>query len=337
MATSAVGVVRDLADPRRTYDGTIKDASHCAFYAGAAKGFVSAIEGLLLFLAHPELRARLYDSMVALFRTHTWHAAVAALVVVYMRVKSDSVGELLWTFSRWARIVTVTMTFLLGSKLKATEAMFFDALHATHPAFADAVRSQPPIRSTPREKLERYKRIAKMTAFRLAGTIVAHVVPGGKFIVIPVIKYISMRPTLGGPVATAVAAIHVLPDSILAQSHIDDFLMSFSEAVIDATELGNDSVRPYIKRLDSGATREYFRERYRGYVTGMGFFYSVLMQVPFLGIPLVVIAECGAAVMVVDIVARNLEKDARLPLTGEQVLVIDKGQRASAPIQSKAS
>jgi hypothetical protein len=327
LAASAAGAVLRFADTRKTYTGARKDASHGAFYAGAAKGFGSALEGLLLFLARPELRARLRDSLTLIFGAHIPHAIVAAGVILFLRYRADDLGQLLWTFSRWARIITVAMTYLLDRQHKATEAMFFDALAAKNPAFAAAVRAQPPIKKTMLEKFDRYKRIAKMMSFRAAGTVVAYIIPGGRFIVIPIIKYISMRPTLGGEVAAVVAAIHALPDSILQRSHIHDFLMAFSEAVLDAAELGHDSVTWYIKRLDGDEMREYFRERYRGYMSGMGFFYSVLMQVPFLGIPLVLIAECGAAVMVIDIVTRNLEKEERLSLPGEAVIL----QQTSAP------
>jgi hypothetical protein len=320
-AATAADAVLKFADVRKSYEGARKDASHGAFYAGAAKGFASAIEGLLLFLARPELRARMRDSLASLLGAHGPYVILAAAVFMLLRFGTSELSQLLWTFSRWARIVTIAMTYVLERRHKATEAMFLDALAAKNPEFAAALQAQPPVKKTLLEKFDKYKRLAKMMAFRLAGTVVAHIFPGGKFIIIPMYKFISMRPTLGSEVAAAVAAIHVLPDSILQFSHIDDFLMSFSEAVIDAADLGNDSVAWYVKRLDGDKAREYFRERYRGYMSGMGFFYSALMQVPFLGIPLVLVAECGAAVMVVDIVSRNLEKEERLPLPGEAIIL----------------
>lgn len=73
------------------------------------------------------------------------------------------------------------------------------------------------------------------------------------------------------------------------------------------------------KRLDS-TTREYVKERYRGYITGLGLCYSVLQAVPFLGIPVIMVAESGAAVAIIDIAKRNLDKENRVPLIGEDAL-----------------
>lgn len=101
---------------------------------------------------------------------------------------------------------------------------------------------------------------------------------------------------------------------------MDDVLVSFGESVLDAEDLGTDLTKAFTSRLDSEDTRSYFIDRYRGYITGCGFVYSLFSSVPFLGIPITLAAECGAAYLVVDIVKRNQDKANRLPLACEDAL-----------------
>lgn len=324
-AASAASAVASRVDSiatsgRRSYGGTAKDASHGAFYAGLAKGFAAGMDGLVLFAARPELRARLRESVGAAVNAQIAYVALAAAVFVLFQEPAGSASEALWAVARWGRILTLVVTLFLERRSGATEAMFFAALSAKDARFADAVRAAAPPKPGRRERLAKYKRIAKMAALRFAGMAVARVLPGGRFIAMPALRYISLRPTLGGPGAAAVAAVHALPESVLALGHADDVLVSVSDAIVDADDAGFDAVRTYVKRLDGEETREYFRERYRGYVTGMGALYSVLEAVPFLGVPIVLVAECGAACCVVDIVRRNLDKDNRRALTGEAAL-----------------
>lgn len=309
---------------RRTYTGTAKDASHGAFYAGVAKGFAAGADGLVLFLSRPALRQRLRDSLSLTVNAQIAYVALAAAAIVLFQEPVGSPTQLLWALSRWGRVLTLVVTLFLERRVHATEAMFFDALRERDPAFAAAVRARAPPAQSRRQKFRKYKRIAKMSALRLAAMAISRLLPGGKFIAMPALRYISLRPTLGGPVAAAVASVHALPQSVLALGHFDDMLVSVSEAVMDADGLGFDAVRTYVKRLDGAETQEYFRERYRGYVTGMGALYSVLEAVPFMGVPIVLIAECGAACCVVDIVQRNLVKDNRRPLTGEEALSVGR-------------
>jgi hypothetical protein len=270
-ASSAAASVEGVAvGDRRSYTGTAKDASHAAFYAGVAKGFASGMEGFILFLSRAELRQRLNDSLSSTMNAQILYAALAAAVVIFIRDPADDVASLVWALSRWGRILTLIVTLFLERKVKATEAMFFDALAAKDPAFASAVRARAPAKRGRRERLAKYKRVAKMTAVRLAGAFVARWLPGGRFVAIPALRYITLRPTLGGPAALAVSSIHALPESVLALGHLDDLLVSMSEAVLDADELGFDAVRTYTKRLEWPDTQDYFRERYRGYVTGLG-------------------------------------------------------------------
>lgn len=298
----------------------MKDASHVAFYAGFGKGFASGLDGVLLFFSKRDVRDLFQSALHDAVTAQIGYVVLVIAVVLLLREPTGSLSEFLWTLSRWARMVTLVVTLFLDRKSQATEAMFFTALRATNPQFADAVRSQAPNKPSSHEKFKKYKRIAKMASLRIATYICTRFFPGSKPITIPIIKYVSMRQTLGDLIAASVALVHVLPDSLLQTSHVDDMLLTFTEAILDADDLGFDAVRPYVKRLDGEVVRKYFRQRYRGYITGMGFLYSVFMQVPLLGIPLVLVAECGAAVVVVDIATRNLEKHDRLQLTGEHVL-----------------
>lgn len=300
--------------------GAIKDASHAVFYAGVGKGFVSGINGALLFWSRQDLKDLFRSALDDVATAQVGYLVLLVAVILMVREPTNSLSEIVWTFSRWARMVTLMVTLVLERKTKATESMFFCALRATDPQFAQAVQAQEPIKATKTEKFHKYERIAKMASIRIATMICSKYLPSTKWFAIPALKFVSVRQTLGDKVAVSVAMVHVLPDSFLQASHLDDMLLTFTESVLDADDLGFDSVRAYVKRLDGEATRQYFRQRYRGYLTGMGFLYSVLMQIPFLGIPLILIAECAAAVLVVDIVQRNLEKDNRLPLTGEHVL-----------------
>jgi hypothetical protein len=122
--------------------------------------------------------------------------------------------------------------------------------------------------------------------------------------------------------------VHALPGTLRESSRLDELVLSFSEAVLDSDEMGRDLVRPFVRRLNSDDARVYLRNRYRGYLAGLGFLFSCLTQIPLAGFAVGLIGECGAAVCVVDIVARNLEKDdhSRLPLTGEQAFASAKSQ-----------
>lgn len=322
-ASAAAARVDSIATSnRRSYAGTAKDASHAAFYAGAAKGFAAGCDGLVLFLGSPPLRALLRESVGAAANAQIAYVALAAAVFVAFQEPAESPSQALWALARWGRMLTLVVTLFLERKTKATEAMFFAALEAKDPRFAAAVRAAEPPPPSRREKLRKYKRIAKMAALRFAGMAVARLLPGGRVLAMPALRYISLRPTMGGPGAAAVAAVHALPEAVLALGHADDMLVSVSDAIVDADDAGFDAVRTYVKRLDGEETKEYFSERYRGYIVGMGALYSMLETIPFLGVPIVLVAECGAACCVVDIVSRNLAKDNRRQLVGEGALTV---------------
>jgi hypothetical protein len=308
---------------RRSYTGTAKDASHAAFYTGLAKGFACGMDGVVLFLSQPALRQRMKDALASTLNVQLAYVALAAAAVILLREPAETPAQLFWALSRWARILTLLATLFLDRKTRATEAMFLDALAARAPPFGAAVRATAPPTAPTRERLRKYARVAKLAALRGAGAAVARWLPGGRFVALPALRYIALRPTLGGPGAAAVAAVHALPASVLALGHFDDVLVSVSEAVMDAEDMGFDAVRGYVRRLDGAEAKEYFRERYRGYVTGMGALYSVLQAVPFLGVPVVLVAQCGGACCVVDVVTRNLGKEKRRPLCGEEALLDD--------------
>lgn len=243
-ASSAAATVESIATDRRSYAGTVKDASHAAFYAGLAKGFTSAMNGFVLFLSKKELRQRLKDSMALIANAQIGYAVLAAAFYFFLRDPADNLGELLWSLSRWARIVTMIVTLFLERKAKATEAMFYDSLRAADPNFAASVESAERVRAGTREKLRKFKRVGKMAALRGTGYLVTTLLPGGELLAVPTLKYVSVRATLGAPVSAVVAALHALPNSWLASSHLDDMLLQFTEAVMDAEDLGGDVVYP---------------------------------------------------------------------------------------------
>lgn len=316
-ASSAAASVEHLASSRRTYRGTAKDASHAAFYAGAAKGLTSAFDGLVLFLSRKELQQSLKASLLSAANAHLFYAALAILVVILLRDPAHSWTAVFWALSRWSRLITLIVSAFLERRLGVSELMFVGALEVQNPDLAAEVRAAPVVKRNFTEKAAKWKRIAKLMALRGANAAATRLIPSGSVIVSPVLKYIAIRPTLGPPVALAIAAIHVLPESVLALGHLDDFLLSVSEAIIDAADFGEDALRPYMKRLTSEQA-EYVRERYRGYITGMGTLYCMLQAIPFMGIPIELISECGAACLLDDVVKRNLEKTERMELCGER-------------------
>lgn len=243
-ASSAASTVEGIAVDRRSYTGTSKDASHAAFYAGLAKGFASAMNGFVLFLSRKELRQRLKDSLALVANAQIGYAVLAAAFYFFLRDPADSFGELVWALSRWARIVTMIVTLFLERKAKATEAMFFDSLRAADPNFAASVEATERAKAGTREKLRKYKRIGKMAALRGAGYLITQLLPGGELLAVPTLKYVSVRATLGAPVSMAVAALHAVPTDWLTGSHLDDMLLQFTEAVMDAEDLGGDVVYP---------------------------------------------------------------------------------------------
>lgn len=219
--------------------------------------------------------------------------------------------------------MTVLSGFILERQYRADSIMFFAALKELNLQFGEQLEARPKAKTSLRYKWNKFKRIAKLALFKAAGSIINKLFPSTKYIAIPVVKFISMRPVLGAPVAAGLASIHFIPADILESSRVDDALVSFGEAVIDADDLGTDITFEYTMRLDENS-REYFGDRYRGYLSGCGFVYSLLTAVPFLGIPMTLIAECGAACVVADVVKRNLTKENRRALVGEEVFQPDK-------------
>lgn len=301
-----------------------KDASHGAFYAGFAKGMFSAFDGMLLFASSKQLRGKFWSLLAPMRNAQIAYASMGLLIFLLLRDPADDATELFWTISRWGRVVTVLTTFLLEKKYHANSIMFFESLKVLNPGFASALEQTPKTKASSQDKWNKFKRVAKLTLFKMAGAIINKVFPGGKYIAVPAVKFVSMRPVLGAPVAAGLASIHAIPVEFLESSRVDDALVSIGEAILDADELGTDSTREFRTRLDSEETRQYFAQRYRGYLTGCGFVFSLLEAVPFLGIPMSLIAECGAACVVTDVVKRNLEKDNRRSLVCEDALKHDK-------------
>lgn len=297
-----------------------KDASHASFYAGFSKGIFSAFDGMILFASSKRLRSVFWDVLKPLRNAQIVYAAAGVLIFLLLRDPADDFSELFWTLSRWGRVVTVVTAFALEKHLNKNSLMFFAALKELDPSFGAALEAREKTKTSMRVKFQRFKRVARLGMFKATGAIIHRLFPGGRYIAVPAVKFVSMRPVLGAPVAAGLAVIHAIPAEFLESSRVDDVLVSLGESVLDADDMGGDVTRPFRQRLENEETRDYFENRYRGYITGCGFVYSLLSAVPFLGIPLTLIAECGAACLVVDIVKRNLEKTNRKPLVCEEAL-----------------
>lgn len=297
-----------------------KDASHSAFYAGLGKGMLAAVDGMKLFLFSKELHAVFWRLLTPIRNGQIAYLAAGLLLFILMRDPADDLTELFWTLSRWGRIVTVITSLILEKQFHADNEMFVAALKVRNPQFGAAVEAKQKTKTSLRAKFIKFKRVAKIGLFKAAGTVINTLIPSARIVAVPAVKFVSMRPVLGDGVSAAISAIHLLPVETLASSKLDDALVSFGEAIIDADDLGQDITKFYMHRMDSQEMRDYFASRYRGYLTGCGFVYSILSSIPFLGIPITLIAECGAACVVADIVQRNLEKEHRLPLACEDAM-----------------
>lgn len=303
-----------------------KDASHAAFYSGVGKGILAAFEGIQLFFTSKRLRMEFWELMKPIRNAQIMYFSIGVLIFLLVRDPADDMSELFWTISRWSRVITVITTLLLENRHKADHAMFFAALKEKNLAFGEALEKKQIEKASIRVKLSKVTRVAKITLFKVAGTMLQRLFPAGRHITVPIVKFISMRPVLGDGVAAAVAGIHAIPLDILESSRMDDALVSFGEAVIDADDLGSEMTKEYRRRLDTEQVKHYFEQRFRGYTTGCGFVYSLLCAIPFVGIPMTLIGECGAACLVADIVERNLLKENSMSLVGEECFANKKDE-----------
>lgn len=299
---------------------TKKDGSHAAFYAGFLKGAVSAIDGMVLFIRTPSLRSIFRELIVPLCNAQAAYFLIFTLLFFMLsKGQSQTISEFLHSLSRWGRTLTIVLSFVLDKHKVANANMFYSALRirSKNSAFASELESSSNEKIPFRVRLLSAKRLIKLGIFKSAATIIKYIVPGGEFIAVPMVSFISMFPVLGAPVAGVVSAIHLLPTELLQSSSVDDFLLSFGESVVDADECGQDLLKRYVRKM-TPEVRDYFCERYRGYIVGCGFIYSFLSAIPFLGIPVALISECGAACLIADITKRNLHKRDHVQLPGEE-------------------
>lgn len=297
-----------------------KTASDASFYSGFARGCIASLEGLLLFASQKPLRKLVSQSLKPLRKAQAVYLAIIILIILVLREPTDDPRKLLGTFMRWGRIVTIVVTMILDRALKENAKIFFAALKIRNPQYGAALEAMVPPKRSARDKIRKFKRIAKMGAIRGVAAFFKFTFPSSTLVVVPLVKYISVRPVLGNVFAAVMAGIHVLQDTVLADATWDDSLAALGEALVDAEDLAEDGTREFYRRLETEQDRKYFLKRFRGYLTGCGFCNSLLMQIPFLGIPVAMISECAAAVIVVDIVERNLTKENRRPFPCEDVL-----------------
>lgn len=295
-----------------------KDASHRGFYAGFFKGMGSAFEGLKLLVQSPRVR----NEFSGLFRPMVNASAIyivtgAIIFGATHNVQTEGLPGLLAVMSRWSRIIVVGLNAFYDLTSKANSRLFFTTLREKNEPFAETIESRPMIKSSLRTRWAKFKRVVKLSTFKLTGLLIRWLIPSARFVAIPAVKFVTMRPVLGNEVAAAVSLVDAVPLHVLHSTIADDILVSFGESIIDADDLGTDITKQFVRRLEE-EKRSYFAERYRGYIIGCSFVYSMLSAVPIFGIPIALAAECGAACMIADIVERNLEKKNRMTFPGEE-------------------
>ena len=312
------------ARPSDTARKRKKDPSHLPFYAGFIRGMLCSIEGAFLFLSHSELAKVLRNILKPVLTAQLVYFAIG--VALWVLFRNSDVGKsnnlpttLVSSFWQWSRIISTGAGLVLERKVKSHEVMYEASLKAKNTRFANELSRIKPHR-VEGEVVLKYVRIAKLTAFRLMGFLIKRFFPKHRNRGMAILKFFSIRSVLGSKLSFALAAVELLPGNILGKTFFDDALVFAGEALLDAFDLGKDSTKFYYKRLPSLETRQYFRARYHGYLTGMGFLYSMCLGVPFLGVLVSIIAECGAACLVVEIVERNLQKETRQSLPGEDSL-----------------
>lgn len=295
-----------------------KDASHHAFYAGFFKGMGSAFEGLKLLIQSPRVRHEFSDLFRPMINAGAIYIATGVIIFgATHNMQAEGLPGLLATMSRWGRIIVVALNGLFDLTSKANSRLFFTTLREKNVPFSNTIEKTPTVRTSLHTRWAKFTRVVKLSTFKLTAMLVRWLIPNAKFVAIPAVKFVSMRPVLGNEVAAAVSLVDALPLHVLHSTIVDDILVSFGESIIDADDLGADITKPFARRLTE-EKRAYFASRYRGYITGCAFVYSMLSAIPIVGIPVALAAECGAACMVADIVKRNLKKDGRMTFPGEE-------------------
>lgn len=307
---------------------TKKDGSHMVFYGGLLKGMGSAVKGIHLFTTTPALITLARERMVPLVNMQLGYMAAILCLFALAVHTPESFGEIFSLLWRWSRLATVILTSLLelrndifGRRHGDAHKVFDVALEneAKNSAYTQYISFLPKAKKPMSYYIQTVKRVCKLALFKMSASMIAWVVPNGQNVVLPIVRFATMRTVLGTPLAFAVASVYAIPQELLHEYWIDDALVSFGEALVDADDLGTKLINPFLRKIDVD-TRGYVAARYRGYVIGLGFVFSMLSAVPFIGIPMSLVAEAGAACLVVDITRRNVDKHDRMELPGEQLL-----------------
>lgn len=302
-----------------TVSPTLKNPSHAAFYTGFLKGMACGVSGLSLLVSSPTLRAHLWASHAPLLRKQAAvYACAAVLIIFFLR---DGTEHPVRTLLRWSRLLTTAIVYIADKRMKVDQSSFFAALRLRNPALAAVVEASPDAATADGESRVRRRRVIRMAALRTAGFVASKILPGAvKPAASAAIQYATLRPVLGDGFSLSLAALSLLPASLRDATAADDVLEAAGEALRDALDAGKDAVRPYYRRLP-GPSRRYFYARYGGYLSGCGFLYSLLMQIPGVAVVANVAANVAAAVQVEDILARNPNKEESVSLLGEEVVV----------------
>lgn len=309
---------------------TKKDGSHMVFYGGLVKGMGSALKGISLFIGTPALVTLARERMIPLVNMQLGYMAALLCLFALAVHTPESFGEVFSLLWRWSRLATVVITSLLelrndvfGRRSGDAHKVFDVALEteANNSEYAQYMAYLPKAKKPVSYYVQAVKRVCKIALFKMSATVIAWVVPNGQNVVLPLVRFATMRTVLGMPLAFAVASVYAIPQHLLHEYWIDDALVSFGEALVDADDLGTKLINPFLRKVEVD-TRAYVTSRYRGYIIGLGFVFSLLSAVPFIGIPMSLVAEAGAACLVVDITRRNIDKRDRMELPGERMLAI---------------
>lgn len=310
---------REYKSFMETTSPTLKDPSHAAFYAGFLKGMACGVSGLTLLATSPALRAHLWASHAPLLRKQAAVYAVAAVLIVFLF--RDGTEHPVRTLLRWSRLLTTAIVYVADKRMHVDRTSFFAALRLRNPSLAAAVEASPDTAVADGESRVRRRRLVRMAALRAAAFVASKLLPGTvRPAAAAAIQYATLRPVLGDGFSASLAALSLLPASLRDVTAADDVLEAAGEALRDALDAGKDAVRPYYRRLP-GPSRRYFYARYGGYLSGCGFLYSLLMQVPGVAVVANVAANVAAAVQVEDILSRNADKEESVSLLGEEVVV----------------
>eukprot|EP00184_Porphyridium_aerugineum_P008819 CAMPEP_0184691980 /NCGR_PEP_ID=MMETSP0313-20130426/644_1 /TAXON_ID=2792 /ORGANISM="Porphyridium aerugineum, Strain SAG 1380-2" /LENGTH=334 /DNA_ID=CAMNT_0027149769 /DNA_START=56 /DNA_END=1060 /DNA_ORIENTATION=+ len=322
---------KKIEEDQKNYDGfQKKNPSHASFYPQFVRGLNTGLKGLQFALSDPEGKKVLKDLMPSIAKGCGVLFVIATLWWLGESFTAPVEKPLPLSFARWiqalfksSRYGTIIATLLLKKKLVADDEMFLTTLKQKAPEFGKVVESTPKRKKTKEEIIAKLKRMGKMISFRVVGKVLHKIVPKFAQFVTPVFRFLALQRVLGAPLSATVAVIEAIPGVQM----FEEPLLFFSESAMDSLDLADDLLKPYMKRLASVDLEHYAKRRFQGYLTGMGFFFELFMNIPIVSILVYVLAESAAAFEIIEIVKRNKEKtEGHKELLGESVMESERSK-----------